>query len=65
MLQLMDSKSFSKFQNFTDAYYEGDFIANYYNGAIKEIRLKIEKCKPGKNINIKYRDIINNDKQLF
>ena len=63
MFQLIDSTNYLKI-NDSLAYYEGNYSVMYDNGTYKTTELKIEKCEIGKNINIKYKDYIN-DKYKF
>ena len=41
-------------------YYEGEYKVMYDNGTFIYINLDIENCELGKNIDIKYKDYIEN-----
>ena len=63
MFQLIDSTSYLPI-NDSIAYYEGRYSVMFDNGDYDYFDLKIEKCEIGKNINIKYKDYID-DKYKF
>ena len=63
MIQIVDSSTLN-YVNDSVAYLKAQFTEIYDNGNISGIPLEIEKCKIGKNINIKFKDIIE-DKYKF
>ena len=63
MFQLVDISTLNKIDD-SLAYYKADYSTLYYNGTCEKISLNIEKCGLGKNMNMKYKDIIN-DKYKF
>ena len=58
MFQLIDPTT-SKYINSSIAYFKAYYTNIYDNGKIENGTLKIERCELGKNINIKYSEIIN------
>ena len=58
MFQIVDISNL-KAINDSIAYYNADYSAIYDNGTYENTFLEIEKCELGKNINLKYKDIIN------
>lgn len=58
MLQIVDISNLKAINN-SIAYYNADYSAIYDNGSYENTFLEIEKCELGKNINLKYKDIIN------
>ena len=60
MLHLLDSSPYSNPINNSIAYYEGSYSIMYNNGNYEEYILDIGKCQIGKNIDIKYKDYIEN-----
>jgi hypothetical protein len=63
IFQLVDSTNLINV-NDSIAYYKADYSIMYDNGTFEYGLLEIEKCELGKNINLKYKDIIN-DKYKF
>ena len=63
ILQIVDSSTLNYVKD-SVAYLKAQFTEIYDNGNISGIPLKIERCKVGKNINIKFKDIIE-DKYKF
>ena len=63
MIQIVDSSTLNYVKD-SVAYLKAQFTEIYDNGNISGIPLEIEKCKIGKNINIKFKDIIE-DKYKF
>ena len=58
MFELVDPTAIKNI-NSSIAYFQAEYKAIYDNGKIEEFKIKIEKCELGKNINLKYSDIIN------
>jgi len=59
LLQLVDASNYDKIDS-SIAYYEGEYKVMYDNGTYEHINLDIENCELGKNIDIKYKDYIEN-----
>ena len=59
LFQLVDASNFEKIDS-SITYYEGEYKIMYDNGSYVYINLDIENCEIGKNINIKYKDYIEN-----
>ena len=58
MFELVDPTTLKSI-NPSIAYFQANYKTIYDNGKIEESTLKIEKCELGKNINLKYSEIIN------
>ena len=58
MFQLTDTTGNENF-NSSIAYYEGEYSIMYDNGTYLYYKLDIENCEIGKNIDIKYKEYIN------
>ena len=63
MFELFDSSSY-KIINDSIAYFESDYTIVYDNGTYEVGKIDIERCELGKNIDIKYKDFIE-DKSNF
>ena len=63
MFELIDSTSVESINNST-AYFESDYRIIYENGTYEEGNVEVERCELGKNIDIKYKDFIE-DKSNF
>jgi len=63
MFQIVDSTTLN-YVNDSEAYFSAIFTEIYDNGNISGIPLEIEKCEIGKNVNIKYKEMIE-DKYKF
>ena len=63
MFQLIDSTSFESINN-TIAYFESYYRIIYENGTFEVGNIEVERCEFGKNIDIKYKDFIE-DKTNF
>ena len=63
MFQLVDSSSMGSLSNST-AFFQAENIIVYDNGTIKNNEVNIEMCELGKNIDMKYKDLIR-DKTKF
>ena len=63
MFQLIDSTSVKSINN-SIAYFNSDYRIIYENGSLEVGDLEIERCELGKNIDIKYKDFIE-DKSNF
>ena len=63
MFQIVDSTTLNSV-NDSEAYFSAIFTEIYDNGNISGIPLEIEKCKVGKNVNTKYKEMIE-DKYKF
>jgi len=63
MFQLIDSTSVESINN-SIAYFSSDYRIIYENGSLEVDNLEIERCELGKNIDIKYKDFIE-DKSNF
>jgi len=63
MFQLIDSTSVESINN-SIAYFTSDYRIIYENGSLEVGDLEIERCELGKNIDIKYKDFIE-DKSNF
>ena len=59
---LFDSYSFEPI--LSEAYYTSVYIKVYFNGSFESIPITLEICEFGKNINIKYKDLIDENKIL-
>ena len=59
LLQLVDASNYVKIDS-SITYYEGEYKVMYDNGTYEYINLDIENCELGKNIDIKYKDYIEN-----
>ena len=57
MLQIVDSSTLN-YTNDSVAYLKAQFTEIYDNGKVSGFPLKIEKCQIGKNINITFKDMI-------
>ena len=57
MFQLTDSTLINQIDE-SIAYFESTYTTIYDNGKVEEGNLEIEKCKLGKNINLKFKDFI-------
>ena len=58
MFQLIDTTTIKNINN-SVAYYVADYIIYYNNGTNIYIPLDIETCEIGKNIDMKYKDFVN------
>jgi len=63
MFALIDSTSYESINN-SIAYFESDYKIFYENGTSEIGNIEIERCELGKNIDIKYKDFIE-DKSNF
>ena len=63
MFELVDSTSIESINN-SIAYFESDYRIVYENGTFEVGNIEVEKCELGKNIDIKYKDFIE-DKSNF
>ena len=63
MIQIVDSSTLN-YVNDSVVYLNAQFTEIYDNGTISGIPLEIERCEVGKNVNIKFKDIIE-DKYKF
>ena len=63
MFQIVDSSTLN-YVNDSEAYLNAIFTEIYDNGNISGIPMEIEKCEVGKNVNIKYKEMIE-DKYKF
>ena len=63
MIQIVDSSTINYINN-SVAYLNALYIQIYDNGNISGIPLEVERCELGKNLNMKFKDIIN-DKTNF
>ena len=63
MIQIVDSSTLN-YVNDSVVYLKAHFTEIYDNGNIVRIPLEIERCEVGKNLNIKFKDIIE-DKYKF
>ena len=63
MFELIDSTTVENINNST-AYFESDYRIIYENGTYEEGNVDVERCELGKNIDIKYKDFIE-DKSNF
>ena len=63
MFQIVDSSTLN-YVNDSEAYFNGILTEIYDNGNISGIPLEIEKCEVGKNLNIKFKDMVE-DKYKF
>ena len=63
MFQLIDSTTVESINN-SSAYFTSDYRIIYENGSLEVGDLEIERCELGKNIDIKYKDFIE-DKSNF
>ena len=63
MFQLIDSTSMGSLSN-SIAFFQAENLIVYNNGTIENIKLNIDVCEVGKNIDIKYKDLIR-DKNKF
>ena len=59
LFQLVDSSNLMKIDR-SITYYEGEYKVMYDNGTYENIILEIEDCEIGKNIDIKYKEYIDN-----
>ena len=59
LFQLVDASNWLKI-NSSITYYEGEYKVMYDNGSYDFASLEIENCEIGKNIDIKYKDYIDN-----
>ena len=59
LFQLVDASNWLKI-NSSITYYEGEYKVMYDNGSYDFASLEIENCEVGKNIDIKYKDYIDN-----
>ena len=59
IFQLIDTTTIETINN-SIAYYEAEYKIIYDNGNIEGGQLEIEKCKLGKNIDLKYKNFIEN-----
>ena len=63
MFELVDSTSIESINN-SIAYFESDYRIVYENGTFEVGNIEVERCELGKNIDIKYKDFIE-DKSNF
>jgi hypothetical protein len=63
MFELVDSTSIESINN-SIAYFESDYRIIYENGTFEVGNIEVERCELGKNIDIKYKDFIE-DKSNF
>ena len=63
MFQLVDTSSMSLLSN-SIAFFQAENIIVYNNGTIKKNKVNIDICELGKNIDMKYKDLIR-DKNKF
>ncbi len=63
MFQLIDSTSISSLSN-SIAFFQAENLIVYNNGTIENNKLNIDVCELGKNIDVKYKDLIR-DKNKF
>ena len=63
MFEIIDSSSIESINN-SIAYFESDYRIVYENGTFEVGNIEVERCELGKNIDIKYKDFIE-DKSNF
>ena len=59
VFQLMDASNKMKINN-SIAYFSGEYKVMYDNGTYDSVNLEIGNCEIGKNLNIKYKDYLDN-----
>jgi len=63
MIQIVDSSTLN-YTNDSVAYLKAQFTEIYDNGKVSGFPLEVERCELGKNLDMKYKDIVN-DKYKF
>ena len=64
MIQIVDSSTLN-YVNDSVAYLNAYFTQIYDDGNILGIPLEVKRCEIGKNLNMKYKDVVNDKYKFF